>query len=120
MAEHNVTGSQGEDLAVRFLEEKGYQIVCRNWRNRGRKELDIVATKDNTLVFVEVKTRRVGSLSNPLAAVNGQKQHRLVLAANSFIQTHRIDMNVRFDVVAIVGTRIEHIENAFIPSATYY
>ena len=120
MAEHNDTGRQGEKMAARYLEGRGYEILCRNWHNRGRKELDIVATKDNTLVFVEVKTRRAGSLSNPMAAVDGRKQHRLVLAADSFIRTYRIDMNARFDVIAILGDQIEHIENAFVPSAIYY
>ena len=57
MAEHNDLGKEGEDEAVRYLTEKGYCILHRNWR-RGRNELDIIATKDGQLVFVEVKTRR--------------------------------------------------------------
>lgn len=120
MAEHNNTGKAGEERAAEYLIEKGYKILCRNWHNRGRKELDIVACKDNTLVFVEVKTRRAGSLSDPLAAVDGRKQHRLVLAADSFIRAKRIDMNARFDVIAITGTEIVHIENAFMPSISCY
>ena len=120
MAEHNNTGRQGEDRAAQHLLDEGYQIISRNWHNRGRKELDIVATKDNTLVFVEVKTRQPGSINDPLRAVDGRKQHRLVLAANSFILQHRIEMNVRFDIIAIMGAEVQHIENAFVPSATYY
>lgn len=120
MAEHNETGRRGEDTAAQFLIEKGYRIINRNWRNRGRKEIDIVATKDDNLVFVEVKTRRAGSLSNPLAAVTALKQHRLVLAADSFIHTYHISLNPRFDIITITGSTIEHIENAFLPAATYY
>lgn len=124
MAFHNEVGRIGEDIAVRYLEEKGYQILCRNWKNRGRKELDIVAIDGNELVFVEVKTRSEGSLSSPFDAVDYRKQHRLALAANSFIMMNRISLAPRFDVVGIVGTganaKIEHIQNAFIPSITCY
>lgn len=124
MAFHNEVGKIGEDMAVRYLEDKGYQILCRNWKNRGRKELDIVAIDDNELVFVEVKTRSEGSLSSPFDAVDYRKQHRLALAANSFIMMNRISLAPRFDVVGIVGigadAKVEHIQNAFVPSGTFY
>ena len=77
MAQHNITGQQGEDQAAQYLINKGYRIVARNWHNRGRKELDIVAEDGHTLVFVEVKTRRDGSLSSPLGAVTPAKMYRL-------------------------------------------
>ena len=115
MAQHNITGQQGEDRAARYLIDKGYRIVARNWHNRGRKELDIVAEDGHTLVFVEVKTRRAGSLSSPLDAVTASKMHRLALAANSFLRINHVTMNVRFDVIGIAGDHIEHIENAFLP-----
>ncbi len=120
MAQHNITGKNGEDRAAQYLEDKGYRILARNWRNRGRKELDIVAIDGNTLVFVEVKTRSANSLTSPFEAINGLKMHRLTLAADSFIRSHSINMNARFDVIGITGDKIEHIENAFVPSATYY
>lgn len=115
MAEHNTLGQQGEDRAVQFLIDKGYRIIARNWRNRGRKELDIVAIDGETLVFVEVKTRAANSLTSPFDAINGLKMHRLTLAADSFIRTKHLDMNARFDVIGITGSKIEHIENAFMP-----
>ncbi|MBQ0019048.1 MAG: YraN family protein [Bacteroidales bacterium] len=120
MAQHNNTGSQGEDRAAQYLMDKGYQIVARNWHNRGRKEIDIVAIDGGTLVFVEVKTRAANSLTSPFQAITWQKMHRLTLAADSFIRTNHINMNARFDVIGITGTEIEHIENAFTPSATFY
>lgn len=124
MALHNEVGKIGEDMAARYLEGKGYQILCRNWKNRGRKELDIVAVDGQELVFVEVKTRSEGTLSSPFEAVDYRKQHRLALAANSFIMMNHISLAPRFDVVGIVGAgsnaKIEHIQNAFVPSVTYY
>lgn len=115
MAAHNDMGRQGEDRAVQYLVDKGYQIVARNWHNRGRKELDIVAIDGDTLVFVEVKTRMAGSLANPFDAINPLKMHRLTLAADSFIRSHHLSLNARFDVIGIIGDKIEHIPHAFMP-----
>jgi putative endonuclease len=124
MAAHNDLGHKGEDMAVEYLQQEGYCILNRNWTNKGRKELDIVATKDDIIVFVEVKTRRLGSITTPLSAVDGRKQHRVVLAADSYLKTYRIDQSCRFDVVCIVyndkASRIEHIEGAFRPRPRYY
>lgn len=120
MAKHNETGAWGEERAAQYLIEKGYRILSRNWRNRGGKELDIVALDGDTLVFVEVKTRAAHSLIDPLAAVTPLKQHRLVLAADSYIRCHRLNLNARFDIITIQGTDLQHIPNAFRPSATYY
>ena len=57
MAAHNDTGKWGEDLAAKYLEEKGYTIVERDWKS-GRRDIDIIALDDDVVVFVEVKTRR--------------------------------------------------------------
>ena len=123
MALHNILGRQGEDLAVAFLREKGLQILDRNWK-LGDLETDIVAKQDDELVFVEVKTRRHGSLTTPLSAVDGRKQHRICLAADSYIKTYRIDSPYRFDVICVVynekASNIEHIEGAFRPRLKYY
>jgi len=117
MAEHNDIGKKGEELAAEYLQEKGYCILERNWTNMGRKELDIIATKDDVIAFVEVKTRRSGSATTPLSAVNEHKQHRIVLAADSYLKANRIDFHYRFDVIGVIynddAYRIEHIEDAF-------
>ena len=76
MAAHNDLGHKGEDMAAKYLQEQGYFILERNWMNKGRKELDIIATKDDIIVFVEVKTRKVGSVTTPISAVDDRKQHR--------------------------------------------
>ena len=124
MAKHNDLGQKGEDMAAKYLEQQGYCILERNWTNMGRKELDIIATKDDVAVFVEVKTRRAGSAQAPLEAVNMRKQQRICLAADSYLKTNRIDFRSRFDVIGIIyndeGSRIEHIEDAFRARPKYY
>ena len=111
-------------MAAQYLEQHGYCILERNWTNMGRKELDIVATKDDVAVFVEVKTRRAGSAQGPLEAVDARKQRRICLAADSFLKANRIDFRSRFDIVAIIyndeGSRIEHIEDAFRARPKFY
>lgn len=119
MAEHNELGFWGEQMAAEYLERKGYRILRRNWRC-GRRDIDIVATDLTTLVFVEVKTRRGNSLTEPETAVDRQKIRSLAIAANTFLKEQDTDMPVRFDIIAVAGTpstgcRIDHIEDAFIP-----
>lgn len=116
MAQHNEFGRTGEDFAADYLQGKGYLIRDRNWRT-GHKELDIVAEKDNELIFVEVKSRRTTLYGHPSDAVSPQKIRMIVLAAEAYLRCYKIDMKVRFDVVEVVGKepnlKIEHIEDAF-------
>ena len=124
MAAHNDLGHKGEDMAAEYLQQEGYCILERNWMYKGRKELDIVAIKDDVVVFVEVKTRRLGSVTTPLSAVDSRKQHRICLAADSYLKTYRIDSRYRFDIICIVynnkASSVEHIEDAFRPRPKYY
>ncbi len=120
MATHNELGALGEQIAVDYLIERGYQIIERNWSN-GHKEIDIVAKDDDTIVIVEVKTRRSTYLVEPETAVDVFKQRNLIWAANSFVNRFQYDNDVRFDIISIVidrnnEKRIEHIEDAFYPS----
>lgn len=118
MAIHNELGKTGEEEAVRFLTEKGYQILHRNWHS-GKKELDIVAKYNNELIVIEVKTRRNKNYGSPEDAVNEQKIRRIVASADAYIRKHAIDLPVRFDIITLTGTHppfeIEHIEEAFYP-----
>ena len=120
MATHNELGALGEQIAVDYLIERGYQIIERNW-STGHKEIDIVAKDDDTIVIVEVKTRRSTYLVEPETAVDVFKQRNLIWAANSFVNRFQYDNDVRFDIISIVidrnnEKRIEHIEDAFYPS----
>lgn len=111
-------GQQGEEQAARFLEQKGYQILARNF-SVPQGELDLVAFHKKTLVFVEVKTRAYEAFGGPLAAVTPTKQKRLTLAAQQYIKikSPKFD-SIRFDVVCILPGQVEHIENAFLPART--
>lgn len=121
MAEHNDLGKWGEDKAADFLERKGYVILERDWR-MGKRDLDIIALSENqdTLVFVEVKTRQEAELQLPEEAVDVFKMRNLAIAANAYVKLMDIDMEVRFDIISIVGSkshvqRIEQIVDAFNP-----
>lgn len=120
MARHNELGKWGEQLAVDLLVTKGYAIVERNWR-AGNLEVDIVAMKDNRIVFVEVKTRSSGFV-DPLDAIDRRRVSRIVRAANSYVKAYNIPHEVQFDVIIIIGTpesgnmpQVEHIPDAFLP-----
>ena len=118
MAEHNLLGKEGEDEAVRYLQQNGYAILHRNWHYR-QLELDIVAEKDGTLIVAEVKTRRNADYGMPEDAVTDRKIRRLVSATDHYLKKFQIDLPVRFDVICIVGIKppfqIEHIKEAFLP-----
>lgn len=119
MAAHNDLGKWGEHKAEEFLRTRGYRVVERNWRY-GHRDIDIVAAKDDVLVIVEVKTRRNNLFTEPEDAVDWQKIRSLSVAANAFVKRYRIDMEVRFDVITVIGDiegecQINHIEDAFLP-----
>lgn len=118
MATHNDTGAEGEALAAGFLEKAGYVILERNWRYR-QYELDLVARDKDTIVVVEVKTRKSLYGGEPEVSVNRQKQRTLIRGANAWVVHHGVDMPVRFDIIAIVirgeAHTINHITDAFYP-----
>lgn len=107
------TGQEQEELAARYLEEKGYQILERNYRIR-TGEIDIIAKDQNCLVFVEVKYRQNEKLGNPLEAVDYRKQRKICQTAQHYLYRHKLwNTGCRFDVIGITGTQICHIKNAF-------
>ena len=118
MAEHNNLGKEGEDEACIFLEKKGYVIRHRNWRWR-KLELDIIAEYQNTLVVVEVKTRRNDMFGTPEEAITDTKINRIVRATDAYLKKFKIDLPTRFDVIAVTGItppfHIDHITDAFFP-----
>lgn len=119
MADHNELGKKGEELAQKYLIQKGYQLRQLNWRYR-KNEIDIIAEKNNLLVVVEVKTRTSEYFENPKEAVTRKKQRFIIQAADAYIVENDIDIETRFDIVAVTiinhKTEIEHIEDAFQPS----
>ena len=113
---HLQMGVWGEELAVAFLRDKGYVILERDWHSSHR-DIDIIAQEGETIVFVEVKTRRNSDFTDPLNAVNFKKQKNLVRAINHYIHYRKFNNPWRFDVITIVGEmginmpEINHIED---------
>jgi putative endonuclease len=107
-------GAQAEARAAEFLQRKGYRVVDRNWTCRGG-EIDLVCLDgDGTLVFVEVRARRSSSHGTPLETIVDLKRQRLLRAAEIYLHVKkRHDCACRFDVVAISGDTVEHVEDAF-------
>ena len=117
MAQHNELGKLGEELAAAFLQKKGYEIVARNFRYL-KAEVDIIARKGNILAAVEVKTRSTPEFGDPQDFVKPKQISMLVKAVDYFVNQQELDVEVRFDIVAIIrnksGTKIEHLEDAFL------
>jgi len=110
-------GKEGEELAVSFLAEKGFEIVERNYRF-GKGELDIIAREKDFLVFVEVKSRESLEYGLPEEAITKRKMAQIRKIAEAYLAEKSItDENIRFDVVAILflnkEVTITHYENAF-------
>lgn len=118
MAEHNETGTKGEELAAEYLSKKGYTILETNWR-LNHLEADIIALHKNTLVIAEVKTRKSNVFGEPETFVNKTKQANLIKVAHNYILRKQLDVEVRFDIISIITskdrTEINHIEDAFYP-----
>lgn len=121
MTRSSAFGEEGEALAAKLLERKGFRILDRRYRT-SRGELDIVAGKGGLLVFAEVKARSYEAFGGPVAAVGRAKINRITEAALSYIKERGLKPDsIRFDVIAIVsGREPEHLENAFIPPRFSY
>lgn len=116
MAEHNDLGKRGEELAVEFLLKNSYEILERNWVFQ-KAEVDIIARKGNFLAVVEVKTRSSIDFGLPQDFVKPKKIQLLIKAINEYVIGNDLDVEVRFDIIAIHSEaetfKIEHLEDAF-------
>ncbi|HSX40123.1 MAG TPA: YraN family protein [Candidatus Saccharimonadales bacterium] len=113
----NPTAILGEDIATKYLQKSGYKIIERNFR-KGYGEIDIVAVKDNTLVFIEVKTRTSNKFGTPGEAITYWKLKSLIKTAQFYKMTHRnLPEALRIDAVSVKLLSnnevedIEHIQN---------
>jgi putative endonuclease len=117
MAEHNELGKIGEQMAIDYLIKKSYVIKEKNWRFQ-KAEVDIIAQKKEVLVCVEVKARSSDYFGDPQDFVNPKKIKLLVKAMNEYVISKDLDVDVRFDIIAIIKnkskTTLEHIEDAFL------
>lgn len=112
-------GWAGEGLAVDYLRENGFRIIAQNWQSR-LGEIDIIAEDKETLVFIEVKTRRTASYGLPQEAVTHYKQKQIIKTALGYLKSKRfINRDIRFDVVSILEEKVELIKNAFQSDGRY-
>lgn len=111
-------GREGEDVAVNYLTSSGYRIISRNYQSRNG-EIDCIAeAPDGSLVFVEVKAGSGRSFGHPLFWVTRGKQRKIAGMARKYLAEHGIrHRSCRFDVIAVVSGKIEHIRNAFMTSS---
>jgi len=114
---HNLDiGRLGEDIAKGYLEKKGYSIIDQNYKNK-YAEIDLICQHENTIVFVEVKTRMGEQFGIPEDAINRNKLRRLIRNAQVYMMRKNYDMDFRIDGICIVLDknkqikRIEHYEN---------
>lgn len=126
MAQHNDLGKLGEELAVEFLQKNGYEILDKNWTFQ-KAEIDIIAKIGNTLAVIEVKTRSSLDFGLPQDFVKPKKIQLLVKAVNEYVISNDLDVEVRFDIIAITASNtnslpiqkdgksfeIEHLIDAF-------
>ena len=117
MAQHNDLGKKGEQLAVDFLIDNNYKILEKNYRYL-KAEVDIIALKENILAVIEVKTRSTNYFGNPEDFVNPKKIKLLLSAIDFYVNKKDLDVEVRFDIIAIIHhkkeTKIVHLEDAFL------
>ena len=117
MADHNELGKKGEKLAIDYLLKNDFKILETNYRYL-KAEVDIIAQKKDVLAVVEVKTRSTDYFGSPQDFVNPKKIKLLLSAIDYYVVEKDLDVEVRFDIIAIIhqinNTKIEHLEDAFL------
>jgi putative endonuclease len=111
-------GKEGEEIATAHLISKGYKILARNYRS-GRAEIDIIASYDDWIIIVEVKTRETDKYGNPEESIGTGKINMLAQGAEDFMLDRDLNNNVRYDIISIIKntykTEVTHLEDAFWP-----
>ncbi len=109
-------GKRGEDLAQKYLFNKGYEILTTNYRYK-HAEIDLIVKTKELLVFVEVKCRSNTDFGLPECAVDEKQENRIIKAAEHFLLNSDWENNIRFDIISIIfeqgSYQIEHFEDAF-------
>jgi putative endonuclease len=113
MAHHNNTGFMGEQMAAKYLLEKGFSILHQNWRH-GNWEVDFIASLNNTLHFIEVKTRRTKKFGYPEEDVTKKKMANLINASEEFLFLHPEWKKIQFDILSISIPKDKPTEYFFI------
>lgn len=117
MSSNKKLGKTGEDIATRFIKGRNYLIIERNYRCK-IGEIDLIAKKDNTICFIEVKTRKSESYGRPEESINQAKIKKIKTIASYYLTSREIgDLEVSFDAILIRFKsgeyHLKHIKNAF-------
>jgi putative endonuclease len=117
MSQKQFIGRYGEDLAAKYLQDRGYSILERNWRC-SLGEIDLIAKDRNSIVFVEVKTRNGIGYGHPFEAITANKVSRMrKLVAQWCAQNHQVGVKVRIDAIAVLirsgKVAVEHLKQVF-------
>jgi putative endonuclease len=113
MAHHNTTGKVGEQMALEYLLQKGFVILHQNWRH-SHWEVDVIASLDGILHFIEVKTRRTKKFGYPEEDVSRKKVTNLINASEEFLYAHPDWKRIQFDILSIILLKNEPAEFFFI------
>lgn len=117
MSNNYELGMEGERKAVEYLKNEGYEILETNWHFH-RYEIDIIAKKKDVIAIVEVKTRATDYFGDPEDAVDYKKRRKIIESADAYIEEKDLDLEVRFDIVAILrtsnGLKLRYIEDAYL------
>jgi putative endonuclease len=119
MIPHIEKGKSGEQLAIEYLTDKKFRIICSNWRF-SRYEIDIIAEKDNVIHFIEVKTRHGNSFGFPEESVGRKKFKNMQKAAAAFLSRFSKEVRIQFDIVAITRIAGKKIEYFFMEDVYIY
>lgn len=115
MNKNKELGQEGEQIAANYLQKKGWQIHVMNYRH-SRSEIDVIASINDLLIFVEVKARTNTSFGLPEDFVDEKKAQNIIKGAEHYITENDWKGNIRFDIISIIKKdtmEIEHIEDAF-------
>ena len=112
---HIITGKSGEKIAQEYIINLGYNILDTNWHYSKNSEVDIIAKDNNTIVFIEVKTRSTLDFGHPLEAIDYKKVKKIYIAALAYLkQTKEKYKNYRIDAISVIGLenpQVDHIKN---------
>lgn len=115
MSSNREAGRRGEERVADYLRGKGYVILERNFYS-GHREIDIIALKHRTVVFVEVKSRNTDRFGSGMESITPRKKRHIVSAARYFLYRRGYRCySIRFDVASLDGNRLCYVENAFYP-----
>ena len=117
MATHNQTGNKGELLAADYFIKNGYKIIYQNWRHK-HWEIDIIASKNSMLHFIEVKTRTSLKFGHPEEAVDKKKIRFLINASEEFLYQYPKWQRIQFDILSI-NIKDENIVDYFLIEDIY-